>query len=105
MEMLIVSKTTPYACLKFNAFPFYQEWPHDFYPPWAHGPGYVISRDIAKFIVHGHEQRTLKVRISSFKLSFKDHSTICVNFKIHLNIEILKSILYSSFNPISKNIC
>ncbi|CAH9129570.1 unnamed protein product [Cuscuta epithymum] len=34
-----------------------EEWPHSSYPPWAHGPGYIISRDIAKFIVQGHKKR------------------------------------------------
>ncbi|KAJ6720903.1 BETA-13-N-ACETYLGLUCOSAMINYLTRANSFERASE [Salix viminalis] len=38
-----------------------EEWPHDAYPPWAHGPGYIISRDIAKFIVRGHQERDLKL--------------------------------------------
>ncbi|KAH7511278.1 hypothetical protein ACOSP7_007108 [Xanthoceras sorbifolium] len=38
-----------------------EEWPHASYPPWAHGPGYIISRDIAKFIVQGHQDRTLKL--------------------------------------------
>ncbi|XP_042521206.1 hydroxyproline O-galactosyltransferase GALT3 [Macadamia integrifolia] len=33
-----------------------KEWPHPSYPPWAHGPGYIISRDIAKFIVQGHQE-------------------------------------------------
>jgi hypothetical protein len=32
------------------------------YPPWAHGPGYIISRDIAKFVVRGHQELTLQVR-------------------------------------------
>ncbi|KAJ4955459.1 hypothetical protein NE237_012242 [Protea cynaroides] len=32
-----------------------EEWPHVSYPAWAHGPGYIISRDIAKFIVQGHQ--------------------------------------------------
>ncbi|CAH9080371.1 unnamed protein product [Cuscuta europaea] len=36
-----------------------EEWPHSSYPPWAHGPGYIISRDIAKFIVQGHKKRDL----------------------------------------------
>lgn len=36
------------------------EWPHDSYPPWAHGPGYIISIDIAKFVVKGHEEGELK---------------------------------------------
>ncbi|KAB1213787.1 putative beta-1,3-galactosyltransferase 16 [Morella rubra] len=38
-----------------------EEWPHPSYPPWAHGPGYIISRDIAKFIVSGHQERSLKL--------------------------------------------
>ncbi|KAI3717656.1 hypothetical protein L1987_69413 [Smallanthus sonchifolius] len=38
-----------------------EEWPKDSYPPWAHGPGYVVSRDIAKFIVRGHQERNLKL--------------------------------------------
>ncbi|EYU45470.1 hypothetical protein MIMGU_mgv1a021273mg [Erythranthe guttata] len=35
------------------------DWPHSTYPPWAHGPGYVISQDAARFIVEGHKQRDL----------------------------------------------
>ncbi|XWS38895.1 hypothetical protein CRYUN_Cryun18bG0002400 [Craigia yunnanensis] len=38
-----------------------KEWPHSSYPPWAHGPGYIVSRDIAKFIVRGHQERELKL--------------------------------------------
>eukprot|EP00268_Persea_americana_P033586 TRINITY_DN33231_c0_g1_i3.p1 TRINITY_DN33231_c0_g1~~TRINITY_DN33231_c0_g1_i3.p1 ORF type:complete len:185 (-),score=24.42 TRINITY_DN33231_c0_g1_i3:238-792(-) len=38
-----------------------EEWPHASYPPWAHGPGYIISRDIAKFIVRGHQEGDLKL--------------------------------------------
>ncbi|WCJ23234.1 Galactosyltransferase family protein [Euphorbia peplus] len=38
-----------------------EEWPYASYPPWAHGPGYIISRDIAKFIVQGHQERKLKL--------------------------------------------
>ncbi|KAF3456419.1 hypothetical protein FNV43_RR01069 [Rhamnella rubrinervis] len=38
-----------------------EEWPHASYPPWAHGPGYIISRDIAKFIAHGHQERDLQL--------------------------------------------
>lgn len=44
---------------------FVQEWPFSWYPPWAHGPGYVISRDIAKFIVGGHRERELMVQYLS----------------------------------------
>lgn len=45
-------------CLEFY---FVQEWSYASYPPWAHGPGYIISRDVAKFIVKGHHERMLKV--------------------------------------------
>ncbi|XP_073009572.1 hydroxyproline O-galactosyltransferase GALT3 [Typha latifolia] len=38
-----------------------EEWPDDSYPPWAHGPGYIISRDVAKFIVQGHQERNLQL--------------------------------------------
>ncbi|KAL0397383.1 UNVERIFIED_CONTAM: Hydroxyproline O-galactosyltransferase GALT3 [Sesamum calycinum] len=36
-----------------------EEWPHSSYPPWAHGPGYIISQDIARFIVEGHQEEDL----------------------------------------------
>lgn len=38
-----------------------EEWPHNFYPPWAHGPGYIISKDIAKFVVRRHQEKQLKL--------------------------------------------
>jgi hypothetical protein len=40
-----------------------QEWSYMRYPPWAHGPGYVISRDVAKFVVEGHQKLLLKVHL------------------------------------------
>ncbi|XP_028791601.1 hydroxyproline O-galactosyltransferase GALT3 isoform X2 [Neltuma alba] len=58
---LISFKSSPHRDQDGKWYISEEEWPHDSYPPWAHGPGYVISRDIAKFIVHGHEQRTLKL--------------------------------------------
>ncbi|KAK6788808.1 hypothetical protein RDI58_012606 [Solanum bulbocastanum] len=41
-----------------------EEWPEETYPPWAHGPGYVVSSDIAKTI--SSKQR--KGRLKMFKL-------------------------------------
>lgn len=38
-----------------------KEWPYLTYPPWAHGPGYVITRDIAKFIVGGMDDLELQL--------------------------------------------
>ncbi|TKY54290.1 beta-1,3-galactosyltransferase 16 [Spatholobus suberectus] len=58
---LISSKSSPQRDEGSKWYISEEEWPHDTYPPWAHGPGYVISRDIAKFIVHGHQERKLKL--------------------------------------------
>ncbi|KAK2971027.1 hypothetical protein RJ640_025801 [Escallonia rubra] len=56
-----------------------EEWPHASYPPWAHGPGYVISRDIAQFIVRGHQKRDLKL----FKLEDVAMGIWAQQFKKH----------------------
>lgn len=39
----------------------YEEWPEEVYPPYANGPGYIISSDIAKFIVSQHDNRSLRL--------------------------------------------
>lgn len=39
----------------------YEEWPQEVYPPYANGPGYIISSDIAKFIVSQHVNRRLRL--------------------------------------------
>lgn len=38
-----------------------EEWPEDIYPPYANGPGYVISGDIAKFVVSQHANQSLRL--------------------------------------------
>ncbi|KAK6150093.1 hypothetical protein DH2020_017618 [Rehmannia glutinosa] len=39
----------------------YEEWPEEIYPPYANGPGYIISSDIAKFIVSQHANHSLRL--------------------------------------------
>ncbi|XP_050232701.1 hydroxyproline O-galactosyltransferase GALT2 [Mercurialis annua] len=39
----------------------FEEWPEAVYPPYANGPGYVISQDVAKFIVAQHGDRSLRL--------------------------------------------
>ncbi|XP_047330840.1 hydroxyproline O-galactosyltransferase GALT2-like [Impatiens glandulifera] len=39
----------------------YEEWPEEVYPPYANGPGYIISSDIAKFIITQHANRQLRL--------------------------------------------
>lgn len=38
-----------------------QEWPEEDYPPYANGPGYVVSSDIAHFIISDFEKHKLRV--------------------------------------------
>ncbi|KAK6932127.1 LOW QUALITY PROTEIN: Galectin, carbohydrate recognition domain [Dillenia turbinata] len=39
----------------------YEEWPEEVYPPYANGPGYIISSDIANFIVSQHASQSLRL--------------------------------------------
>lgn len=39
----------------------FQEWPEEDYPPYANGPGYIVSSDIAQYIVTEFEQHKLRV--------------------------------------------
>ncbi|KAL9224377.1 hypothetical protein vseg_000414 [Gypsophila vaccaria] len=39
----------------------YEEWPEAIYPPYANGPAYIISSDIAKFIGHQHKNQSLRL--------------------------------------------
>ncbi|CAN6278973.1 unnamed protein product [Urochloa humidicola] len=38
-----------------------KEWPEEKYPPWAHGPGYVVSQDIARKINTWYKANHLKM--------------------------------------------
>lgn len=39
----------------------YEEWPEEDYPPYANGPGYILSSDIAHFIVSEFERHKLRM--------------------------------------------
>ncbi|KAF3785196.1 Polyprotein P3 [Nymphaea thermarum] len=39
----------------------FEEWPEEVYPPYANGPGYIISGDIARFVVSRHTNRSLRL--------------------------------------------
>ncbi|KAK8710152.1 hypothetical protein V6N13_145491 [Hibiscus sabdariffa] len=38
-----------------------EEYPKRTYPPWAHGPGYAVSNDIAKAVYTKHKEGTLRM--------------------------------------------
>ncbi|XP_015970265.1 hydroxyproline O-galactosyltransferase GALT6 [Arachis duranensis] len=39
----------------------YEEWPEEDYPPYANGPGYILSSDIAEYIVSEFEMHRLRL--------------------------------------------
>ncbi|KAF7838399.1 hydroxyproline O-galactosyltransferase GALT6 [Senna tora] len=39
----------------------YEEWPEERYPPYANGPGYIMSSDIARFILSEFESHKLRL--------------------------------------------
>ncbi|CAL4919604.1 unnamed protein product [Urochloa decumbens] len=39
----------------------YEEWPEEVYPPYANGPGYVISSDIAQYILSEFDNKALRL--------------------------------------------
>lgn len=39
----------------------YEEWPEEDYPPYANGPGYILSSDIALYIVSEFEKHKLRL--------------------------------------------
>lgn len=51
-------------------FSCFQEWPEEDYPPYANGPGYVLSSDIAHFVLSEFEKHTLRVSLYPFYTSF-----------------------------------
>ncbi|KAL2903940.1 Beta-1 3-galactosyltransferase GALT1 [Bienertia sinuspersici] len=44
-----------------SALKCFREWPEETYPPWAHGPGYVVSHDIANDVSKRYQSGQLKM--------------------------------------------
>ncbi|XP_048229647.1 beta-1,3-galactosyltransferase GALT1 [Ricinus communis] len=71
LKRTTVSHGLLYGLINYNAQPHrnpfskwyisLEEWPESFYPPWAHGPGYVVSHDIAKAVYNRHKMGRLKM--------------------------------------------
>lgn len=58
---LINSDSQPHRNPDSKWFISHEEWAEDKYPPWAHGPGYVVSSDIAKEAYKRHKDGQLKM--------------------------------------------
>lgn len=58
---LINSDSKPHRNPESKWYISNEEWAGEKYPPWAHGPGYVVSRDIAKAVYKRHKKGDLKM--------------------------------------------
>lgn len=58
---LINSDSRPHRSPDSKWFISNEEWPEETYPPWAHGPGYVVSHDIANAVSRRHQSGQLKM--------------------------------------------
>ncbi|TVU29554.1 hypothetical protein EJB05_21124 [Eragrostis curvula] len=57
----INSDSSPHRNPKSKWYISREEWPEEKYPPWAHGPGYVVSQDIATTIKAWYKTSHLKM--------------------------------------------
>lgn len=52
-----------------------QEWPEEVYPPYANGPGYILSSDIAEYVASKFKEH--KLRVSKLPTSFNNPLYVC----------------------------
>ncbi|PON61029.1 Glycosyl transferase [Parasponia andersonii] len=74
----------------------YQEWPEEVYPPYANGPGYIMSSDIAHFIVS--EFRRHKLRL--FKMEDVSMGMWVEKFNSSKPVEYVHSFKFCQFGCI-----
>ncbi|KAH7675446.1 Glycosyl transferase family 31 protein [Dioscorea alata] len=74
----------------------YEEWPEEVYPPYANGPGYVVSSDIASFIVKEFEQHTLRL----FKMEDVSMGMWVEQFNTSTPVEYLHNLKFCQFGCI-----
>ncbi|KAH9773918.1 Beta-1,3-galactosyltransferase GALT1 [Citrus sinensis] len=58
---LINSESRPHRNPESKWYISLEEWPEETYPPWAHGPGYVVSHDIGKAVYKRYKEGRLKM--------------------------------------------
>ncbi|KAF5726790.1 beta-1 3-galactosyltransferase 19 [Tripterygium wilfordii] len=74
----------------------YEEWPEEDYPPYANGPGYIISSDIAKFVVTEFERHKLRL----FKMEDVSMGMWVEQFQSLKRVEYVHSLKFCQFGCI-----
>ncbi|KAK7348539.1 hypothetical protein VNO80_23097 [Phaseolus coccineus] len=74
----------------------YEEWSKEEYPTYANGPGYIISSDIARFIVSNFEKHRLKL----FKMEDVSMGMWVEQFNSSRAVEYVHSLKFCQFGCI-----
>ncbi|KAF3322041.1 putative beta-1,3-galactosyltransferase 19 [Carex littledalei] len=74
----------------------YEEWPEEDYPPYANGPGYVVSSDIAYYIVSEFENSKLRL----LKMEEVSMGMWVEQFNKTLPVEYIHSVRFCQFGCI-----
>ncbi|KAF6157305.1 hypothetical protein GIB67_004243 [Kingdonia uniflora] len=74
----------------------YEEWPENDYPPYANGPGYIVSSDIAQFIVSEFENHKLRL----FKMEDVSMGMWVEQFNSSKPVEYLHNLRFCQFGCI-----
>ncbi|KAF5190141.1 Hydroxyproline o-galactosyltransferase galt6 [Thalictrum thalictroides] len=74
----------------------YEEWPEEYYPPYANGPGYILSSDIAKFIASEFKKHKLRL----FKMEDVSMGMWVEKFSNTTSVEYVHSLNFCQFGCI-----
>ncbi|KAL7132950.1 hypothetical protein ABFS83_12G109500 [Erythranthe nasuta] len=74
----------------------YEEWPEEAYPPYANGPGYIVSSDIAQYIVSEFEEHKLRL----FKMEDVSMGMWVEQFNSSRAVEYVHSLKFCQFGCI-----
>ncbi|PIN15231.1 Galactosyltransferase [Handroanthus impetiginosus] len=74
----------------------YEEWPEEAYPPYANGPGYIISADIALYTVSEFEKHRLRL----FKMEDVSMGMWVEKFNSSKPVEYMHSLKFCQFGCI-----
>ncbi|KAL2253505.1 hydroxyproline O-galactosyltransferase GALT6 [Sesamum indicum] len=71
----------------------YEEWPEEVYPPYANGPGYIVSADIARYTVSQFEKHNLRL----FKMEDVSMGMWVEKFNNSRPVEYVHSLKFCQF--------
>ncbi|KAG8366252.1 hypothetical protein BUALT_Bualt17G0057100 [Buddleja alternifolia] len=74
----------------------YEEWPEEAYPPYANGPGYIVSSDIAQYAVSEFEKHKLRL----FKMEDVSMGMWVEQFNSSRPVEYVHSLKFCQFGCI-----